>query len=71
MPVCDERGDIVVFAARHGRGRGAGQERRKRKEVAGSSGAVGYQGEDLGYQALLDGCFLLLLGFAEIIPEGG
>ena len=66
MPVCDEGGHIVVFATWHGRGRGAGEEGREREEVAGPSGAVGHEGEYFGYQALLDGCFLLLLAFPSV-----
>ena len=63
MPVRDEGRHIVVFAARDGRGRGAGEEGGQREEVAGAGWAVRYEGEDLGDQALLDGGFLLLLTF--------
>ena len=70
MPVCDEGRYIVVFAGRDGGGRGAGEEGRQREEVAGSRGAVRYEGEELGDQALLDGCFLLLLTFAIFLGGG-
>lgn len=58
MPVRDEGGHIVVFAGRDGGGRGASKQGRQREEVAGAGGAVGYESEDFGDQALLDGCFL-------------
>lgn len=70
MSVCDEGGHVVVFAGGDGGGGGAGEEGREGEEVAGSGGAVGDQCEDLGDQALLDGCFLLLLEFPLLILSG-
>ena len=69
MPVCDEGGHIVVLTAWDGRSRGAGEERRQREEVAGAGWAMRYECEDLGDQALLNGCFLLLLAFLLVFVE--
>ena len=52
-----------MFAGWDGRGRGTGEEGWQRKEVAGPRGAMGYEREYFGDQALLDRCFLLLLVF--------
>lgn len=54
MPVGHERGDVVLLlvAGRVG-GSGGGEEGREREEVAGAGWAVGDEGEDLGYEALL------------------
>lgn len=49
----------VVWVAGGG-GRGS-EERRERQEVAGCMGAVGDEGENLGNEALLGGCFLMVL----------
>lgn len=54
VPVGHERGHVVLLlvAGRVG-GSGGGEEGREREEVAGAGWAVGDEGEDLGYEALL------------------
>jgi len=41
-----------------GRFGGVGEEGGEGEEVAGAGGAVGYEGEDFGDEALLDTCIL-------------
>lgn len=53
MPVCDQRGDVLLFVG--GAGRGGCEEGREREEVAGSGGSVGDKCEDFGDEALLEG----------------
>lgn len=55
VPVRHERGDVVLLlvAGRVGGSRG-GEQGRQREEVAGAGWPVGDEGEDFGYEALLD-----------------
>jgi hypothetical protein len=54
VAVGDERGDVVLVLRGGGARRGGGEEGWEGQEVAGTWGAVGDEGEDFGYEALLD-----------------
>lgn len=54
VPVRHQRGDVVVLlVTRRVGGSGGGEEGREGEEVAGPGWAVGDEGEDFGYEALL------------------
>ena len=55
MPVCYERGGVVVFGSR---GAGGRQQWRQGQEIAAAGGAGGDEGEDFGEEALLHCCVL-------------
>ncbi|POR38902.1 Frataxin-like protein, mitochondrial [Tolypocladium paradoxum] len=58
VAVGDERGHVVLLLGRRVRGARRGEQRRQGQEVAGAGRPVRHEGEDLGYQALLDARFL-------------
>lgn len=62
MAVRHQRRHVALLFRRSVRRAGRGEQWRERQEVAGTCRAIRHEGEDFGYQALLDAGVLFLAG---------